>query len=59
VGCIKGGFMGENEKFDPEKTVDLVWTKDSETGERVLMDRQTNREVGRWKRGEKCSLCGK
>jgi hypothetical protein len=46
-------------KFDPEKTVDLVWTKDSETGEKVLIDRKTNVEVGRWRKTLTCPLCGK
>lgn len=38
-----------DEKFDPEKTVDLIWTRDSETSEYVLIDRSTNKEVYRGK----------
>jgi hypothetical protein len=48
-----------DKRFDPEKTVNLVWCWDSETGERVLMDRRTNKEVGRWRKGELCPTCGK
>ena len=32
---------------DPEKTIDAVWCKDSETGERVLLDRLTNEVIMR------------
>lgn len=46
------------DKFDPEKTVDLVWVRDSETGDRVLVDRLTNRVVGVWRNEKKCPLCG-
>lgn len=35
--------------FDPEKTLDAVWCKDSETGEDVLIDRLTNRVIMRGK----------
>lgn len=35
------------EQFDAEKTVNLVWCRDSETGEHVLVDRTTNKEVYR------------
>lgn len=36
-------------EFDPEKTVDLVWCRDSETSEYVLIDRKTNKEIYRGK----------
>jgi len=32
-----------------DTTVDLLWTKDSETSEWVLMDRKTNKEIYRGK----------
>lgn len=57
-----------DERFDPEKTVDMQWLNlegrnrwlvDNETGERVLIDTQTGKIVGRWKRSEVCPLCGK
>ena len=35
-----------------EGTLDAVWCVDSETSERVLMDRRTNKEIGRWKKKE-------
>lgn len=35
--------------FDPEKTLDAVWCVDSETGERVLIDRETNQIIMREK----------
>lgn len=34
-------------QFDPEQTLDAVWCQDSETGERVLIDRQTNQVIMR------------
>ena len=46
--------MDEYPKKSPEswdeKTIDCVWCWDSETGEKVLMDRKTNKEIGRWTR---------
>ncbi len=33
--------------FDPEATLNAVWCKDSETGEAVLMNRKTNKEIMR------------
>lgn len=33
--------------FDPEKTIDAVWTVDSETGDEVLIDRITNLIIAR------------
>lgn len=35
------------EEFDPEKTLDAVWCQDSTTGERVLIDRKTNKIIMR------------
>lgn len=34
-------------EFDPEKTLDAIWCQDSTTGERVLIDRQTNQVIMR------------
>ncbi len=31
-----------DEKFDSEKTLDAIWTRDAETGDYVLIDRITN-----------------
>ena len=42
-------LTGANAPFDPDKTLDAVWCKDSETGEDVLVDRQTNKEIMRGK----------
>lgn len=33
--------------YDPEKTIDAVWCRDSETGDYVLVDRFTNKEITR------------
>ena len=35
--------------YNPDKTLDAIWTKDSETGEDVLLDRVTNKEIMRGK----------
>ena len=32
---------------DVNKTLDAIWCIDSETGEKVLMDRQTNKPIAR------------
>lgn len=42
-----------NQGFDPEKTLDAVWCVDSETSERVLMDRRTNKQILRLPRNSK------
>jgi hypothetical protein len=42
-------LTGAKAPFDPEKTLDAVWCEDSETGEDVLIDRQTNKEIMRGK----------
>ena len=56
------------EKFDPEKTVNLRWLNfvgryrwllDNESGERVLVDVEEGKEIGRWRKTEGCPLCGK
>lgn len=49
--------MEKKKKFDPEERVDLIWCRDSETGERVLMDRNTHKEIGRWKTKGTCPYC--
>ena len=35
----------DNSKIDPDKRLDAIWCTDSETGERVLMDRKTNTRI--------------
>lgn len=49
-----GGFMEDGSKKSPESpdewTIDCVWCVDSETGDKVLMDRRTNKPVGVWKK---------
>jgi hypothetical protein len=40
---------GRSDKPDPEERIDAVWTRDSETGEDVLLDRKTNKEIMRGK----------
>lgn len=52
-----GGIRRMGKKFDPEETVDLIWCRDSETGERVLVDREKGIEVGRWKKKKDCPYC--
>lgn len=37
----------DDNKQDLDKTLDAVWCVDSETGEKVLMDRQTNQVIAR------------
>jgi hypothetical protein len=53
--------MGMGEKFDPEKTLDgtLVWCVDSGTGEKILIDTKTHKEVARWRKNGKCDYCGR
>lgn len=51
--------MGEDKKFDPEKTVSLRWLVDNETGERVLVDTEAGKIIGRWSKNKNCPLCGK
>lgn len=38
---------------NPDETMDAVWCVDSETSERVLMDRKTNKEIVRLPRNSK------
>lgn len=38
------------DNLDPEAGIDCQWVLDSETGDRVLVDRKTNKEIGRWLR---------
>lgn len=35
----------DDKKVDPDKRMEAVWCVDSESGEQVLMDRETNRRV--------------
>lgn len=35
-----------------EERIDCVWCWDSETGDKVLMDRLTNKEIGRWRKAD-------
>lgn len=60
--------MGLDEKFDPEKTVNLRWLNmkgryrwliDNETGAKVLVDTEEGKEIGRWIKSIGCPLCGK
>lgn len=43
-------FKEGSPKISAESTLDAVWCVDSETGDRVLMDRRTNKEIGRWRK---------
>lgn len=61
MGSLKGGSMASNQKedtqgdnlqVDPEKTLDAVWCWDSETGDKILMDRKTNKPIGRWTKSD-------
>jgi hypothetical protein len=40
---------GRPNEPDPEERIDAVWCRDSETGEYVLVDRITNKEIMRGK----------
>lgn len=46
-------------EFDPNKTINLQWYTDSETGERVLVDEVSKKIIGRWTQQKICPLCGK
>ena len=35
----------QDKPFNPEDTLDAKWVKDSETGERVLVDLRTNKVI--------------
>lgn len=49
-------FLDEYPKKSPEseveRTIDCVWCVDSETGDRVLMNRKTNKPIGVWRNNE-------
>ena len=40
---------GRSDEPDPEERIDAVWARDSETGEYVLLDRITGKEIMRGK----------
>lgn len=50
MGRYGKGFEKEDETPIDERTIDCVWCVNSETGEKVLMDRKTNKPVGVWKK---------
>lgn len=37
----------DDKKLDLDKTLDAIWCVDSETGQHVLIDRQTNEIIAR------------
>lgn len=41
-----------------KKKENLRWLTDSQTGESVLVDINTCREVGRWRKEGTCPTCG-
>ena len=51
--CDQGGYKMVDKEKDKtplsEGTIECRWCYDSETGDKVLMDVRTSKEIGRWK----------